>query len=68
MRVSCNFLTSGEAASGPVAARGWDGPTGAALMENILDPLRAPPLGLLTPDQPGSNLRGVGKAFRTGDF
>ena len=41
-RVSCNFLTSGEATSGPVSARGWDGPTGAALMENTLDPLRAP--------------------------
>lgn len=47
--VSVHLLTSRDAASGPVAARGWDDPAGATLMKNPLDPLGRTP-GLLTPD------------------
>lgn len=60
-------LTSRDAARSPFAAKGWDDPAGAVLMENPLDPLGPPRLP--TPDQPGSNLRGGGgNALRTGDF
>ena len=37
-------LTSRDAARGPFAAKGWDDPAGAVLMENPLDP----PLELVT--------------------
>ena len=43
-RVSVHSLTSRDAARGPFAAKGWDDPAGAVLMENPLDP----PLELVT--------------------